>query len=193
MNKVKVSKKTDEKNLDSMERQKDDMKTIPLGRPKLVRTKKVMIEKEIEEKEIEQEEEEEEHEEKEELFEKKKCNPRLLKSLEKARAVRKLKSDERIELKNKEKGIMQQLLVREVSDKYKSSREFKLMENKLKKNIINELKAKKLKQLKEKYNYKSDEEQEEESEEEEQIQKPIPRKKQNNSETVFEVYNKYGF
>ena len=115
-----------------------------------------------------------------------------MKSLEKARAVRKLKSDERIELKNKEKGIMQQLLVREVSAKYTSSREFKLMENKLKKNIINELKAKKLKQLKEKYNYKSDEELESEYEEEIIEQKPIPRKKQN-TESVFEVYNKYGF
>ena len=193
MNKVKVSKKSDEKKLESIERQKDDMKTIPLDRPKLVRTKKVIIEKEIEEEEEEEnEDEEEENKEQEELFEKKKCSPHLLKSLEKARAVRKLKSDERIELKNKEKGIMQQLLVREVSAKYKSSREFKLMENKLKKNIINELKAKKLKQLKEKYNYKSDEEQESEYEEEIIEQKPIPRKKQN-TESVFEVYNKYGF
>ena len=64
MSKVKVNKKiikNEEKNIESVERQKDDMKTMPLDRPKLVRTKKVIIEKEIEEEE----------EQEEELFEKK--------------------------------------------------------------------------------------------------------------------------
>ena len=194
MSKVKVNKKNDEKILESMERKKEYM---PKDRPKLVRTKKIIetVEEEHdvdENEEKEEEEEENEEEETKDIFPtKKQCSPQLLKSLEKARIVRKANADKRNELKNHEKDIMQKLLVKEVSEKYKSSREFKLMENKLKKNIINQLKEKKLQQLKQKYNYKSDEEESEE-EEEEQIQKPIPRKKQN-SESVFEVFNKYGF
>ena len=178
MNKVKVSKKIAD-NIESMERNKSD---LPNETPKLIRTKKVIIEKGDEEDE--EDEEEKEKQNKSLILREKK-----LKALVNARLKRKENSDKRIAVKNHEKDIMQSLLVKEVSEKYTNSREFKLMENKLKKDIINQLKQKKLNQLKEKYGYKSDEE---ESEEEEEEQKPIPKRKVV-KETVFEVYNKYGF
>ena len=183
MSKVKSVKKVID-NSESMERVKSEM---PLDRPKLIRTKKV-IEEVIDEK---SEEEDENDEEKEIENKKILLREKKLIALSKARSVRAENNSKREALKEKEKNIMKELMTKEIGEKYKDSRQFKIMQNKLEKSIIKELRDKKLKQLKEKYNYTS--ENEEESEYEEEEPKPILKKKVNKNLETFEVFNKYGF
>jgi hypothetical protein len=123
---------------------------LPKGRPKLIKTKKVLTDAELENK-----------------------KEKLALQMVRARAVCKKNRDEAKENKKKDSEVLSTLLEKELGDAYTSSISYKRMETKLKKEILQKLKQKKITELKLKYNYKSDAESSDSNESEDE--KPIKK------------------
>jgi hypothetical protein len=192
-----------------------DKKGLPLENPKLIRNKKIIENVEVLEKpklvrsvndgSVDKSLATSGKKNNPLVKEKVKCSEAKMLQMKDARQIRSNNAlAKRVLLENEQK-VLQTLLSKELGAKYENSRAGKLMETKLKREIIEKLKKQKIAELKLKYNYQSDEElsdSESEIEEErlnvtprKEVAKPInkPLAEIKSKVSVIDYIKKYGF